>query len=136
MGKDKPKKKVHVLEFECETPLRFFEHCAICPRFEDCPDLALGIDILRGKKKVTYSNEPSEDRVHPTSFKCFAPINYFARTRETCAHKGRCREEGLLLALLSGKRTLEHTRKAAIELADRRPRRRADRVKEAVPAEG
>lgn len=34
---------IHVLEFECQAPLKFYEHCKKCPRFDDnCPDLSLG----------------------------------------------------------------------------------------------
>lgn len=129
-------KIVHVLEFDCESPLRFYEHCAACPRFEDCPDLVLGVEILRGKKRLTYSREPSVDGVHVSEFKCFAPVNYFFKSRETCAHKGRCREEGLLLALLRGKRGLDYSRGEAIRITERRPRRRAARVKEVAVGEG
>ncbi len=120
---------IHALEFSCQAPLKFYERCSNCARFADeCPDLELGKDILRGKKKLVYAKDSSEDGVHATSFKCLAPLYYFEKTRSKCAHEGRCREEGLLLALLSGKKNLVYTQKAAIEIPLRKVRR-----KEAVP---
>jgi hypothetical protein len=42
---------IHALEFTCQAPLKFYEHCNSCPRFgDDCPELALGVELLRGKK--------------------------------------------------------------------------------------
>ncbi len=47
--------KIHALEFGCQRPLRFYEHCSACPRFGDgCPDLELGKEILQGKEKIAY----------------------------------------------------------------------------------
>jgi len=44
---------IHVLEFECQAPLKFYEHCKKCPRFgNDCPDLSLGVELLRRKRKL------------------------------------------------------------------------------------
>jgi hypothetical protein len=121
---------VHALEFECQAPLRFYEHCASCPRFhEDCPDLALGREILRGKKKVVYNGDARlEDEVNVGDFRCLAPLYYFEKSRKNCAHEGRCREEGLLLALLSGKKSLDYSQKSAIQLPVRKegPKRRAE----------
>lgn len=117
-------KSVHVLEFGCEAPLRFFEHCTACPRFEDaCPDLILGKEILRGKKKVVYDHTHEEDAVHADEFNCLAPIYYFERSRKNCGHAGRCREEGLLLALLDGKKALDYSRKEVTELPPVRKRK-------------
>jgi hypothetical protein len=108
---------IHALEFECEAPLRFFEQCSSCPRFDgDCQDLALGKAILAGKKKLSYSENHSEGTVNANTFGCLAPLYYFEQTRKSCAHGGRCREEGLLLALLDGKKTLSYTQKSVIEL--------------------
>jgi hypothetical protein len=96
-------KNISVLEFGCQAPLRFFEHCAACPRFEDdCPDLKMG----------KY---------------------YFERTRKKCGHAGRCREEGLLLALLDGKKALDYSRKEVTELPRRRQLRKVAK-REAEPA--
>lgn len=122
--KDYRAKKIHALEFGCQAPLRFYEHCSACPRFgDDCPDLQLGLEILRGKKKLIYSPDASEDGVHVSEFKCLAPLYYFEKSRLNCAHAGRCREEGLLLALLRGKKTLDYTQKPVIPLPTRKPAR-------------
>jgi hypothetical protein len=123
-------KSIHVLEFGCEAPLRFFEHCSACPRFDDaCPDLILGKDILRGKKKVAYGNTHEENAVHADDFNCLAPIYYFERSRKKCGHAGRCREEGLLLALLDGKKVLDYSRKEVTELPSVRKRKVARAAK-------
>lgn len=128
---------IHALEFSCQAPLKFYEHCAACPRFgDDCLDLQLGKDILRGKKKVVYGEDASEDGIHASSFKCLAPLYYFEKSRSSCAHKGRCREEGLLLALLSGKKELSYAQKTAIELPVRKLRRKEALPRKAVKAKG
>lgn len=124
---------IHVMEFGCESPIRFYERCGACPRFDDCPDLALGKEILRGKKKIDYTAESNlREGVDAKSFNCLAPLNYFEKTRKMCAHKGRCREEGLLLALLSGKKKLDYAQKTAIRFP--KPKRREKKV--AVREEG
>lgn len=131
--KDAKIKTIHALEFACQAPLKFYQHCSACPRFaENCPDLKLGQEILKGKKQVVYARggATAADDVHASTFKCFAPIYYFEKTRTNCGHQGRCREEGLLLALLSGKRTLDYSQKVVIPLAARKRRR----VPLAVPA--
>lgn len=118
---------IHVMEFGCESPIRFYERCAACPRFDDCPDLALGKEILRGKKKVDYNGESDlMGSVDAKGFNCLAPLNYFEKTRKMCAHEGRCREEGLLLALLSGKKVLDYAQKTAIQFP--RPKRREKKL--------
>ncbi|MDY6954076.1 MAG: hypothetical protein SWE60_21435 [Thermodesulfobacteriota bacterium] len=125
-------KRISVFEFGCEAPLRFFEHCQSCPRFgDDCPDLAMGKEILRGKKKVAYGDLQREDTLSPTAFHCLAPLYYFERTRKKCGHAGRCREEGLLLALLDGKKTLDYSRKDPTEFPVVR-RRKTAKAKEAT----
>ncbi|MBC8179044.1 MAG: hypothetical protein ISR61_09780 [Desulfobacteraceae bacterium] len=115
---------IHALEFGCQAPLKFYEHCASCARLEDdCPDLDLGREVLRGKKRIVYDGEPlAEDSISATAFKCLAPLNYFEKSRKTCAHEGRCREEGLLLALLSGKKELVYAQKEAIKFPRITPR--------------
>jgi hypothetical protein len=125
---------VHALEFNCQAPLRFYEQCASCPKFGDeCPELALGIELLRGKKKLVYNRGvQSEDAVHLSEFNCMAPLFYFEKTRSNCPHQGRCREEGLLLALLYGKRQLSYAQKTAIELPPRDRRREQAGAEEAV----
>ena len=117
-------KTINALEFGCEAPLRFYEHCTSCPRFSDsCPDLALGKEILRGKKKIAYGIEALENEIQATAFNCLAPLYYFEKSRVNCGHVGRCREEGLLLALLDGKKKIDYSQKAISELPHiRRPR--------------
>lgn len=130
---------IHALEFGCQAPLKFHEHCSACARsWEDCPDLKLGREILQGKKKLVYGKEESAEGVHAGSFACLAPLWYFEKTRRRCGHAGRCREEGLLLALLSGKKKLVYTQKAAVELVPSRRSRREARAgkaaaKKAIP---
>ena len=127
----KSSKTISVLEFGCQAPIRFFEHCAGCARFGDeCPDLAIGKDVLRGKKKIAYGNEHTEDTIHVSAFNCLTPLYYFEHSRKKCAHAGRCREEGLLLALLDGKKILDYTHKEATELPRVRRRKVAKRVAE------
>ena len=127
-------KTISVLEFGCQAPLRFFEHCARCPRFgDDCPDLAMGKEILRRKKKIAYGHYRSEDTIHVSDFNCLTPLYYFEKSRKKCAHAGRCREEGLLLALLDGKRTLDYSHKEVTELPSIRGRKR--KVARAATAE-
>lgn len=120
----KSSKNISVLEFGCKAPLRFFEHCARCSHFgDDCPDLTMGKDILRGKKKIAYTDDHAEDTVYVNAFNCLTPLYYFERSRKKCAHAGRCREEGLLLALLDGKKTLDYTHKEVTELPILRKRK-------------
>jgi hypothetical protein len=128
----KSSKNISVLEFVCQAPLRFFEHCAKCARFgDDCPDLTMGKEVLRGQKKIAYTDEPAEDTIHISAFNCLTPLYYFERSRKKCAHAGRCREEGLLLALLDGKRTLDYSHKEVTDLPRvRRLRKVAKRVAE------
>ncbi len=122
--KDYRSQMVHALEFGCQAPLRFYHHCSSCPRFGDeCPDLKLGTEILRGKRKLVYAMEALAEGVHASSFKCLAPLHYFEKTRSNCAHAGHCREEGLLLALLTGKKKLDYAPKPVIEISPRKPAR-------------
>ena len=123
---------IHALEFDCQAPLKFYEHCFSCPRFRDnCPDLALGVEILRKKKKLVYDGAAhSEDSVNASAFNCLAPLNYFEKTRIKCAHEGRCREEGLLIALLRGRKELDYSKKTAIEFPHIKIRRGKTRVQE------
>jgi hypothetical protein len=128
-------KDVHVLEFDCQAPLKFYERCSACPRFgEDCPDLQLGLEILRGKKKLLNEPVPPGEGVPASAFKCLAPLAYFEKTRRNCPHQGRCREEGLLIALLTGKRKLDYSRLSPLELSSRKPARVAARKKQAGQA--
>ena len=120
---------ISVLEFECQAPLRFFERCSACARFgDDCPDLTLGKEILARKKKIAYGDGEGEDGIHISTFNCMAPVYYFERTRKKCGHGGRCREEGLLLALLNGKRMLDYSHKEVTELPRVRRRKVATPV--------
>lgn len=121
---------IHALEFDCQAPLKFYERCFSCPRFkDDCPDLALGVEILRKKKKLVYDDMAhSKDSVNASAFNCLAPLNYFEKTRMKCGHEGRCREEGLLIALLRGRKELDYSQKTAIEFPHIKIRRGKTRV--------
>jgi hypothetical protein len=119
------RKDISILEFGCQAPLRFFEHCAKCPRFkDDCPDLKMGKEILSGKKKIVYRYEGGQETIHISAFNCLTPLYYFERTRKKCGHAGRCREEGLLLALLNGKKELDYSHKEVTELPKVQRRRK------------
>ena len=123
----------------CVAPLRFFERCSACVRFQDdCNDLALGVELLRRKKKIVYAQDALEDDncIHVSAFNCAAPLAYFERTRNKCPHMGRCREEGLLLALLSGEKTLDYSHKEVTEFTTLRPRKvvRPGRLKQDIAA--
>ena len=119
-------RKISMLEFRCLSAVRFFERCLTCPRFgDDCRDLELGKKILRGQKKIDYGVEPAEDTIHVNSFNCLTPLHYIDRSSIKCPHDGRCRDEGLLLALLDGKKVLDYSHKKIIELPLKRRRRDA-----------
>jgi hypothetical protein len=47
--------------------------------------------------------------VDADEFQCLRPLYYFESTRMKCPREGRCREEGLLVALLTGRRKLDYT---------------------------
>ena len=126
---------VHAMEFECQAPLKFYEHCASCSRFGDsCPDLMLGKDILRRKKKMVYNHkDQDEDTVNASSFNCAAPLKYFEQTRLACGHEGRCREEGLLLVLLSGKKQIDYSQKKAKLFPFIKRRQKEEKIDHAEP---
>ena len=45
-------------EFDCQAPLKFFEHCKKCPRAaDDCPYLKMGLELLLGEKNLCYAAE-------------------------------------------------------------------------------
>lgn len=133
--KNEQQSHIHALEFGCQAPLRFYEHCASCPRFgESCDDLRMGKEVLRGKKRIVYNTEDYDDgTVHASSFKCAAPLYYFEKTRSACGHKGRCREEGLLLALLSGRKELTYTQKMPVEFPRLKKRRKIAETEDIEP---
>ena len=127
-------KNISVFEFECQAPLRFFERCAKCPRFEDdCSDLAMGIEILSRKKKISYGHYESENTIHASEFSCLTPLKYIEKTRIKCVHGGRCRDEGLLLALLKGKKNLVYSYKEVTEISLIKSRQR-EKVARCAPA--
>jgi hypothetical protein len=132
--KNRKRGMIHALEFNCQAPLKFYEQCVSCPKYgDDCPELALGIELLRGKKKLVYNmGVQSEDAIHVSEFNCMAPLFYFEKSRRNCPHQGRCREEGLLLALLYGKKRLSYAQKTAIELPQLKRRRKEAGAEEAV----
>lgn len=91
----------------------------------------MGKEILGGKKKIAYGNDQTEDSIAVSAFSCLTPLYYFERSRKKCGHAGRCREEGLLLALLDGKKILDYSHKEVTEL----PRIRRRKVARAATAE-
>jgi hypothetical protein len=49
---------VNPLEFHCQAPLKFYEHCTKCPRFgDDCPYLRLGLELFLKEKHICYHKE-------------------------------------------------------------------------------
>jgi hypothetical protein len=63
-----------------------------------------------GKKKVVFSGKVDpKDSVDAGAFKCLTPLSYFEKSRRMCGREGRCREEGLLLDLLSGEKDLVYS---------------------------
>ncbi len=49
---------IYPLAFDCQAPLKFYEHCAKCARFsDDCPYLKMGLELLLKKKKLRYNAE-------------------------------------------------------------------------------
>ena len=127
MGLEMPK-KISVLEFKCTAAVRFFERCAACPRFgSDCPDLERGKKILRGQKKIAYTAEATDDTIHANAFNCLEPLRYIERSRLGCSRGGRCRGEGLLLALLDGKTILDYSYKKVIKVPLKQQPREATR---------
>lgn len=135
MGNGKSR-MVHVLEFGCQAPLKFYLHCSACPQSEeDCTDLMLGKEILGGKKKLVYNGtDYVEGSVHASSFNCTAPLQYFEKSKKKCGHMGRCREEGLLLALLSGKRGLDYSQKTTIEIPRKKSSQKVEESQTVVAA--
>jgi hypothetical protein len=77
-------------------------------------------EVLRGNKEVVYGEDVDEDCIHVSAFRCLAPLNYIERGRSRCPHEHRCREEGLLLALLDGKKVLDYSKTRVIEFPRRR----------------
>ena len=78
--------------------------------------------VLYGIKIGDYQGEKT---VSAKAFNCLAPLYYFERSRTNCGHAGRCREEGLLLALLDGKKTLDYSHKDVTDLPTVVRRRKA-----------
>ncbi len=49
---------IYPLAFDCQAPLKFYEHCVKCARFsDDCPYLKMGLELLLRKKKLRYNAE-------------------------------------------------------------------------------
>jgi hypothetical protein len=101
--------------------------------------LALITEILRLRKDLNYNSElysargtleGSKHSVDANVFNCLAPLYYLEKTRKECPHEGRCREEGLLLALLTEKRNLEYGQKIPIGFPRSKPRFKGAKAKE------
>ncbi len=115
MKQEKKGKKIHIFEFNCQDPLKFYELCSSCARFGDtCADLQLGKTLLKRKKTLNYGIDRIDNSIHVNEFQCQIPLYYFEQTRNKCAHKGKCRDEGLLIALLTGKRELDYSQVTAV----------------------
>ena len=135
----KPSHTISAAEFGCSAPLKFYEHCCSCPRFDGCPDLVLLVEILRLKKELNYNKdvysargtlEGSKHSVDANVFDCLAPLYFFEKTRKKCPREGRCREEGLLLALLMEKKKLDYSPKVPIRLPGLKPRFKGTKAQE------
>ena len=82
-----------------------------------------GIDLHAKESVVCVIDD--KDSIHMSAFNCLAPLYYIEHSRIKCPHAGRCREEGLLLALLDGRKVLDYSHKKIIELPRVRCRRKA-----------
>jgi len=52
---EKPE-SIHAAEFDCQAPLRLYEHCKKCAQFcDDCRDLKMGLELLLREKNLCYS---------------------------------------------------------------------------------
>jgi len=87
---------IRATEFSCQTPLKFYEHCASCPRFEGCPDLDLIKEILRMQKSVNYNRDLYSARgelegirhsVDANVFNCLAPLYFFEKVEKNAHMK-------------------------------------------------
>lgn len=110
---------IHAQEFGCQAPLRFYERCTACPRYgEHCADLLLGKELLQGRKKLVYTEDGDQPKetIFAGQFTCSAPLRYYEATRDSCGHGGRCREEGLLISLLCGRKGLDYRQKEVTTL--------------------
>jgi len=45
---------VHASDFNCESVLRFLEHCNSCPKAGKCKERGYLKTIINGKKKISY----------------------------------------------------------------------------------
>ncbi|MFO8166195.1 MAG: hypothetical protein R6T98_16865 [Desulfatiglandales bacterium] len=73
------------------------------------------------KKSINYKHDLYADKgllegsrysVDSTAFHCLAPLSFFEKTRTKFPREGRCREEGLFLVLLTGKKKLSYNHRA------------------------
>ena len=63
-------------------------------------------------------------------FNCLAPLYFFEKSRKKCPHEGHCREEGLLLALLGGKKKLVYNHRVPFEFPRSKPRFKGTKAQE------
>ena len=48
--------RIHAMEFDCQAPLRLYEHCKQCDRFgAECRDLKMGLELLLREKSLCYN---------------------------------------------------------------------------------
>ena len=51
-------KGIFPLEFDCQAPLKFYEHCKKCARFShDCHYLKMGLELLLREKELCHQVE-------------------------------------------------------------------------------
>jgi hypothetical protein len=48
-------RSIFPLEFDCQAPLKFYEHCQKCARFsDDCHYLKMGLELLLREKELCH----------------------------------------------------------------------------------
>ena len=48
-------RSIFPLEFDCQAPLKFYEHCKNCARFsDDCHYLKMGLELLLREKELCH----------------------------------------------------------------------------------
>ncbi len=55
-NESKRPESIHESEFDCQAPLRLYELCKQCDRFNaECRDLKMGLELLLREKSLCYS---------------------------------------------------------------------------------
>ena len=51
-------RSIFPLEFDCQAPLKFYEHCKKCARFsDDCRYLKMGLELLLRERELCHRAE-------------------------------------------------------------------------------